>query len=122
MPRNGRRRTSAKPLSTPSTTSPSVGSSPTRGNSGGDLRRDKMTEKEEIEQLGDVEVEFDASGEDSLELYVYDGDGSEIYSSFFVDAKPAGDRVGEEMHRANAAARGYVQAIEDVVEIMEDEG
>jgi hypothetical protein len=79
-----------------------------------------MTKKEEIQQLGDVEVEFDASGEDSLELHVYDGDGSEIYSSFFVDAKPTGDCVGERMHQANAAARAYEQAIEDVVEIMED--
>lgn len=78
-----------------------------------------MTEKEEIQRLGDVEVEFGID-DGAIELYAIKGDDEEIHHRRFVSETPSGERVGEEMHQANAAARGYEQAIEDVVEIMED--
>jgi len=119
---DGVKNTSAKPLSIAAkSTPPSVGSSPTRGNSGGDLRRDRMTEREEIEQLGDVEIEF-GFFEEGIELYAMKGNGGTIHHHRFVSETPSDERVGEELHRANAAARGYEQAIEDVVDIMEDDG
>jgi len=78
-----------------------------------------MIEKEEIEQLGDVAVEF-GNFEGAIELYAMKGNGGTIHHHRFVSETPSGERVGEEMHRANAAARGYEQAIKDVVEIMEE--
>jgi hypothetical protein len=80
-----------------------------------------MTEKEEIEQLGDVAVEF-GGFEEGVELYAVKGNGGTIHYHRFGSETPSANRVAEELHHADAAARAYEQAIEDVVEIMEDEG
>jgi len=79
-----------------------------------------MTEKEEIQRLGDVEIEFCVDNNGAINLTALTGVDLVIYKNRFVSETPSGERVGEEIHRANAAARGYEQAIEDVVEIMED--
>jgi len=78
-----------------------------------------MTEKEEIENLGDFDVWFRVD-DGVLELCAFTPLGKRLYYHRFADL--SGESVGEELDYADAIRRGYEQAIEDVVEIMEDEG